>query len=177
MAKRIPKDPPETPGRPRKVNQVLLDRMVELRKQGFSCREIAQKVQRSERTVRRYTRGVGPEVTLPTKIKRVDVLAHCGKIILYGRDRLKLTTQEVDYLFKKLRKTFEQRDPLTRDWLATDSRARVDFLFNEVLRPAMSEIKLRRWIEQLRAQVGDGEMADDEVPGEPEPSRRRLLPP
>ena len=48
MAKRILKHAPDTPGRPRKVNQVLLDRMVELRKQGFSCREIAQKVQRSE---------------------------------------------------------------------------------------------------------------------------------
>jgi len=117
------------------------------------------------------------QLRLPTTPRRVDVLADCGKIILYGRDRLKLTTQEVDYLFKKLRKTFELRDPLTRDWLATDSQARVHFLFNEVLRPAMSEIKLRRWIEQLRAQVGDGEMADDEVPGEPEPSRRRLLPP
>jgi len=177
VAKRTPKHAPETRGRPRKVNQVLLDRMVELKKQGFSCREIAQKVQRSERTVGRYTRGVGPEVTLPTKIKRVDVLAHCGKIIVYGRDRLELTTQEVDYLFKKLRKTFEQRDPLTRDWLATDSRARVDFLFNEVLRPAMSEIKLRRWIEQLREQFGDGGMTDEEVRDESEPSARRLLPP
>ena len=177
MPKRPSKQSENAPGRPRKVNQVLLDRMVELRKQGFSHHEIAQKVERSVRTVGRYLRGVSPQLRLPTTPKRVDVLAHCGKIILYGRDRLKLTTQEVDYLFKKLRKTFEQRDPLTRDWLATDSRARVDFLFNEVLRPAMSEIKLRRWIEQLRAQVGDGEMADDEVPGEPEPSRRRLLPP
>ena len=118
---------------------------------------------------------VRPQLAPLTKIKRVDVLADCGKIILYGRDRLKLTTQEVDYLFKKLRKTFEQRDPLTRDWLATDSRARVDFLFNEVLRPAMSEIKLRRWIEQLRAQVGDAEMTDEEVRGESPADR--LLPP
>ena len=169
--------PRKTPGRPRLVNQVVMNRMVALRKQGFSHREIAQKVERSERTVRRYTRGVRPQVAPLTKIKRVDVLADCGKIILYGRDRLELTTQEVDYLFKKLRKTFERRDPLTRDWLATDSRARVDFLFNEVLRPAMSEIKLRRWIEQLRAQVGDAGMTDDEVRDESEPSARRLLPP
>src|SRR5207245_1327497 len=83
------------------------------------------------RTVGRYLRGVSPQLRLPTTPRRVDVLADCGKIILYGRDRLKLTTQEVDYLFKKLRKTFELRDPLTRDWLATDSQARVHFLFNE----------------------------------------------
>ena len=177
MPKRPSRQSANAPGRPRKVNQVLLDRMVELRKQGFSCREIAQKVQRSERTVRRYTRGVGPEVTLPTKIKRVDVLAHCGEIILYGRDRLELTTQEVDHLFKKLRKTFEQRDPLTRDWLATDSRARLDFLVHEVLRPGMSDIKLRRWIEHFRELVGDGGMSDEEVRDDTGPSADRLLPP
>jgi hypothetical protein len=80
----------------------------------------------------------------------------------------------VDYLFKKLRKTFEQRDPLTRDWFATDSRARVDFLFNEVLRPTMSEIKLRRWIEHFRELVGDGGMSDEEVRDEPGSSANRL---
>ncbi len=50
----------------------------------------------------------------------------------------------------------------------------MDSLFNEVLRPAMSEIKLRRWIEQLRAQVGDVEVADDEVRNESPADR--LLP-
>ena len=177
MKKRAPKKAAETPGRPRLVNQVLLDRMVELRHQGFSHREIAQKVNRSVRTVGRYLRGVSPQLQLPTTPKRVDVLTRCGKIILYARDRLELTTQEVDYLFKKLRKTFEQRDPLTRDWLATDSRARVDFLFNEVLRPAMSEIKLRRWIEHFRELVGDGGMTDEEVRDQSGSSANRLLPP
>jgi hypothetical protein len=150
--------------------------MIELRKQGFSCQEIAQKVQRSERTVRRYTRRIRPEVVVLTAPKAVDVLAACGKIILYGRDRLELTTQEVDFLFKKLRKTFEARDPLTRDWLATDSKARVAFLFNEVLRPAMSEIRIRRWIQQLREQVGSEEMTDEEG-RQVGPSADRLLPP
>jgi len=177
VKKKTPRKAAETPGRPRLVNQVLLDRMVELRHQGFSHREIAQKVNRSVRTVGRYLRGVSPQLQLPTTPKRADVLTRCGKIILYARDRLELTTQEVDYLFKKLRKTFEQRDPLTRDWLATDSRARVDFLFNEVLRPAMSEIKLRRWIEHFRELVGDGGMTDEEVRDQSGSSANRLLPP
>jgi hypothetical protein len=151
--------------------------MVTLREQGFSHREIAEKVQRSERTVRRYTRGVRPQVAVPTKVKRVGVLAHCAQIILYGRDRLELTTQEMDFLFRMLRKTFEGRDPLTRDWLATDSRARVDFLVNEVLRPGMSDIKLRRWIEQFREQIGGGEITDEEAPDDSGPRSDRLLPP
>jgi hypothetical protein len=155
---------------------VLLDRMVELRIQGFSHHEIAQKVKRSVRTVGRYLRGVSPQLRLPTTPTRVDVLAHCGRIILSGRAQLELTTREVDYVFKKLRKTFELRDPLTRDWLALDSRARMDFLFDEVLRPAMGEVKVRRRFEQFKAQVGDAGMTDDEVRGKSE-SSDRLLPP
>src|SRR2546430_11419661 len=53
------------------ISQVLLDRMVELRKQGFSHHEIAQKVERSVRTVGRYLRGVSPQLRLPTTPKRV----------------------------------------------------------------------------------------------------------
>ena len=78
MAKNAPKSASKTPGRPRKVNQVLVDRMVELRKQGFSHWEIAQEVKRSVRTVGRYLRGVSPQLYLPTTLKRVDVLAWCG---------------------------------------------------------------------------------------------------
>ena len=176
MAKRPRKRAAKTAGRPRKVNQVLLNRMIELRKQGFSCQEIAQKVERSERTVRRYTRGIRPQVAVVTKAKPVDVLAACGKIILYGRDQLELTTQEVDFLFKKVRKIFESRDPVTREWLAADSKARMDFLFNEVLPPAMGEIKIRRWIERFREQVGDSGMTDEEVRDESGQSADRLLP-
>ena len=169
--------PRKTPGRPRLVNQVLVTKMVTLRQQGFSHREIAEKVERSERTVRRYTHGVRPQVAVPTKDKRVDVLAHCARIIVHGRERLELTTQEMDFLFRLLRKAFEGRDPLTRDWLATDARARVDFLVHEVLWPGMSDIKLKRWVDQFREQVGGGEIVDDEALDDTGPSTGRLLPP
>ncbi len=177
MKKRLPEQATEAVGRPRKVNQVLLNRMIELRKQGFSCQEIAQKVQRSERTVRRYTRGIRPHVAVSTTAKPVDVLAACGRIILTVRDRLELTTEEVDYLFKKLRKIFESRDPLTRDWLAVDSKARMDFLVYDVLRPTMGEIRTRRWIERFREQVGDSGMNDEEDGDAGGPPADRLLPP
>lgn len=172
MRKQPTESPGDRGGRPRKVNQVLLDRMMELRKQGFSCKEIAQKVQRSERTVRRYTRGIGAQLAVSPKPKPVDVLAACGKVIVYGRERLGLNTEEMDFLFKRLRETFESRDPLTREWLANDSKARTEFLFKEVLRPGMSEIKFKRWIEQFRLQVGDDGMIDEgDVEGRSSPDR------
>src|SRR5258708_15500182 len=70
MGRKVPEETAEKPGRPRLGNQVLLDRMVELREQGFSHQEIAEKVDRSPRTVRRYTKGVSPRLELPTQPKR-----------------------------------------------------------------------------------------------------------
>ena len=141
------------PGRPRLVNQVLVNRMVTLRQQGFSHREIAQKVARSERTVRRYTNGVSPQLQLPTTPKRVDVLVACTKVILELRGRLELDTAEVDVVLKALRKTLDQKDPLTLEWLGTDSHARGDFLVDEVLRKVMPGINTMRHIRRIREQL------------------------
>ena len=143
----------KTPGRPRLVNQVLVNRMVTLRQQGFSHREIAQKVARSERTVRRYTNGVSPQLQLPTTPKRVDVLVACTKVILELRGRLELDTAEVDVVLKALRQTLDQKDPLTLEWLGTDSHARGDFLVDEVLRKVMPGINTMRHIRRIREQL------------------------
>ncbi|PYP21543.1 MAG: hypothetical protein DMD55_20125 [Gemmatimonadetes bacterium] len=127
--------------------------MVTLRQQGFSHREIAQKVARSERTVRRYTNGVSPQLQLPTTPKRVDVLVACTKVILELRGRLELDTAEVDVVLKALRKTLDQKDPLTLEWLGTDSHARGDFLVDEVLRKVMPGINTMRHIRRIREQL------------------------
>jgi len=143
----------KTPGRPRLVNQVLVNRMVTLRQQGFSHGEIALKVDRSERTVRRYTKGVSPQLQLPTTPKRVDVLVACTKVILEVRGRLELDTADVDVVLKALRQTLDQKDPLTLEWLATDSHARGDFLVDEVLRKVMPGINTMRHIRRIREQL------------------------
>jgi len=127
--------------------------MVTLRQQGFSHREIAQKVARSERTVRRYTNGVSPQLQLPTTPKRVDVLVACTKVILEVRGRLELDTADVDVVLKALRQTLDQKDPLTLEWLATDSHARGDFLVDEVLRKVMPGINTMRHIRRIREQL------------------------
>jgi len=109
------------------MNQGLLNRIVALRQQGFSHGEIAEKVGCSERTVRRYSHGVTPQLELPRQHERVDVLTVRVQSILRARTRLGLDTRETDHLIKALRKALEPMDSLAIDWLATDAQARRDF--------------------------------------------------
>jgi hypothetical protein len=180
MPKTVPKKAAKAPGRPRLVNQVLLSRMVALREQGFSLGEIADKVGRSERTVRRYTKGVAPRAALPTQPNRVDVLVACSKVILAFRERLKLDTEEVDVVLKALRKGLDRKDPLTLEWLATDRRAREEFLINEILRKVMPGINTMRHFRGMMEQIeacGGQPFDEEECPEDPGPSSTRLLPP
>ena len=155
MPKRPSKQTANPPGRPRKVNQVLLDRMVELKKQGFSHHDIAQKVKRSVRTVGRYLRGVSPQLQLPTTPKPVDVLTWCGaRILAWVVPRWKLNPREVDKMLKGLRKVISGKDPLTVQWLAANEQPRLDFLIREYLPSALGDIETDRAFERFRQQVG-----------------------
>jgi len=178
MPKKLPRKDAKKPGRPRLVNQLLVNRMVALREQGFSHQEIAEKVERSERTVRRYTKGVSPRVELPTQPKRVDVLAACGRLILDWRKQLELDTEEVDAVLKELRKALDRKDPLTLEWLAIDARARLDFMLHAFLRQVMPGINTMRHIRRIREELRacGGQVIDEESPEEPGPSADRLLP-
>ena len=152
-----------TPGLPRLVNQVLLDRMVELRHQGFSHREIAQKVNRSLRTVGRYLRGVSPRLQLPTTPKRVDVLGWCSaRILAWVRPRWKLTPLEVDVMLKRLRKVIAEKDPLTIQWLATAEEPRLQFLLYEFLPGASRNMNTDRQFDNIRRMFGGFD--EDEPP-------------
>lgn len=167
------------PGRPRLVNQPLANRMGALREQGFSHQEIADKVGRSPRTVRRYTKGVALRVGLPAQPKPVDVLVACSRVVLALRERLKLNTEEVDVVLKALRKARDRKDPLTLEWLAADRGAREEFLVNEVLWKVMPGINTMRHIRGLLEQIEacGGTVYDEEYPEDPEPSAQGLLPP
>ena len=155
MARKASKRASKTPGRPRKVNQVLLDRMVELRKQGFSHREIAQKVSRSVRTVGRYLRGVSPQLQLPTTPKRVDVLAWCSaRILAWVQPRWKMTPKEVDVMLKRLRKVIAGKDPLTVQWLAANEEPRLRFFLDEFLPGAGRNMNTDRAFERIRIEFG-----------------------
>lgn len=137
------------------MNQKLLNQMVALRRQGFSHGEIAEKVERSERTVRRYTRGVSPHLERPPKREAVDVLAVCARSIIHHRAHLGLDMRETDQVIKALRKALEPLDPLTTEWLATDPQARRDLL-TEFLRDVRGEISAMRAIRRIEAEIGPG---------------------
>jgi len=155
MPKRPSKQTAKPPGRPRKVNQVLLDRMAELKKQGFSHHDIAQKVKRSLRTVGRYLRGVTPQLRLPTAPKRVDVLTWCGaRILAWVVPRWKLNPKEVDVMLKRLRKVIAGKDPLTVQWLAANEEPRLEFLLHEYLPSALGNMKTDREFERIRHELG-----------------------
>jgi hypothetical protein len=166
MPKRSSKQTANPPGRPRKVNQVLLDRMVELKKQGFSHHDIAQKVKRSVRTVGRYLRGVSPQLRLPTAPKRVDLLEWCSaRILAWVVPRWKLSPKEVDVMVKGLRNVIAKKDPLTVQWLATHEEPRLEFLLHEYLPSACSNMKTDREFERIRQELGGfAEWIDDEAP-------------
>ena len=134
---------------------MLLDRMVELRKQGFSHYDIAQKVKRSLRTVGRYLRGVPSQLRLPTAPKRVDVLEWCSaRILAWVVPRWKLSPKEVDVMLKGLRNVIAKKDPLTVQWLAAHEEPRLEFLLHEYLPEAGSNMKTDREIERIRREFG-----------------------
>lgn len=152
------------------MNQLLLDRMVEVWHQGFSHREIAHKVNRSLRTVGRYLRGVSPRLQLPTTPKRVDVLGWCSaRILAWVRPRWKLTPTEVDVILKRLRKVIAEKDPLTIQWLSTAEEPRQQFLLYEFLPGALRNMDTDRQFEHIRHMVGGGFA---EGPDEDEPPHR-----
>lgn len=155
MRKRPSKQTANPPGRARKINQVLLDRMVELKKQGFSHHDIARKVKRSVRTVGRYLRGVSVQLRLPTAPKRVDVLTWCSaRILAWVVPRWKLNPKEVDVMLKRLRKVIAGKDPLTVQWLATNEEPRLEFLLHEYLPSALGSMKTDREFERIRQELG-----------------------
>jgi len=129
--------------------------MVALRRKGFSHGEIAEKVQRSERTVRRYTQGISPQLELPPNREAVDVLSVLARSIIHYRAKLGLDTRETDQVMKALRQELIPMDPLTREWLATDREARRDFL-TEFLRDVLARIRALQAIRRIETEIGPG---------------------
>ena len=140
-------------GRPRLVNQKLLNQMVALRRQGFSHREIADRIGRSERTARRYTKGVTPQLKISTQPDPVNVLSACAGSIIRSRKQLGLDTRETDLVIKTLRRKLARLDPLIIDWLAKDPEGRREFL-REFLRDVKPHISDMREFRRIEAEIG-----------------------
>jgi len=120
-------------GRPRRVNQVLLDHMVELREQGFTSRGIAAEVGVSERTVKRYVSGVSPSLHRKPGLDSQEMLARLFNWVISLCRLMRLGFKDENKLALALREEVEGLDDLIVDQLREDERARRKFFIEFVL--------------------------------------------
>jgi Homeodomain-like domain-containing protein len=138
------------------VNQTLLDKMVALRRSGYSMREIAGKVGRSERTVRRYVKDVEPQVELRDVFDTAQLMDWFYDEVLARRrwtttqagehwdESFDLGVEDVDSTMKLLRQRVESMEEISLRRLKSDESLRRQF-FEEFISPV-----ILRWISVLR---------------------------
>lgn len=156
----MPKAGSTAVGRPRLVNQVVLDKMVTLRRSGHSMQEIAKKVGRSERTVRRYVKDVEPHVELREDLDSTELMDWFFDELLSQRrwitadaskhwnESFDLGVEVVDSTMKVLRERVEAMEEITVMRLKADESLRRQF-FKEFMEPV-----LLRWVRGLNVVRG-----------------------
>ena len=127
----------------RSVNQRMVDRMSALRRQGFSHLDIAHQLGCSERTVRRHTHGVSPQLVHAGDQTGVDLLDWGVRQFGAAQHQRRLTLQELDLAIKRWRAAVSALDPLTVERLERDSKLRGVF-FDETWPRIHLEIDTRR---------------------------------
>lgn len=141
-----------------RVNQPILDRMVDLRQQGFSMKAIAADVGRSERTVRRYVQGVTPELHVDDQNAGVvDVFEWCAGELLRYKPKLNLTVRELDILIKKLRPALEAKDEWLLARMSENEALRREFLWKDFWPRVVSDLRTTRSIRKIMLEVGADE--------------------
>ena len=118
-------------------------------------KDIAEKVGVSERTVRRYVRGVDPEIGMPSQLGSDEltdgffdqVLAARRRIVKVGSEYLaepfELGFEAVDSAMKSLRKLLAGMEKVSIRKLAADESLRAEF-FHEF----MTHVR-RNWVNEL----------------------------
>ena len=140
------------------MNQDVLDEMHRLRRSGYTNREIAEKVLRSERTVRRYVGDVEPDVKLRPDVSVAELMDWFHEKILDLRRALigialsdwdevfDLGVEAIDETTRALRGRVQALDEITIKKIAADESYRDEF-FMEFMAPVMN-----RWLMDLRGQ-------------------------
>ncbi len=117
-------------GRPRRVNQDMVDHMLELRQKGFTSKDIATEVGVSERTVKRYASGVTPSLQRNLTLDREEMLACLFRWVALLCRHLGLPFEEINQLAVELREKVEQLDNLVIDLLRENGREREIFFID-----------------------------------------------
>ncbi len=146
------------PRRPRRVNQELLDQMVSLRRDGFTMKAIAEKVGVSERTVRRYVRGVEPDIRMPSELDSNELTDGFYDQVLASRRRIvaiasedwaepvELGMEAVDSAMKSLRELLAGMEIVSIRKLGADESLRDEF-FREFMTHVLGD-----WIRKLKTE-------------------------
>jgi len=117
-----PENAPGVRARVPRVNQKMVDRMIELRRQGFSHEEIGQRTGCSERTVRRHTKGVSPQLVHAGDPAHVDLVTWCSQRVFAIKHRLALSVPEVDAVIRQARQAVSKLDQFTVERLELDAK-------------------------------------------------------
>ena len=127
------------------MNNKLIERMVALRRDGFTMKAIAAKVGVSERTVRRYVRGVEPNIKMPSELNSDEFMAASYDLVLAHRRGLVAAASKswdepfefgfnrVNDAMKELRELLAGMEKVSVRRLQTDEALRAEF-FREFLR-------------------------------------------
>lgn len=137
-----------------RVNQKMIDQMIAMRHQGFTHADVGRRLGVSERTVRRHTSGVSPELVHAGDPSRVDLLQWCMQCVFAWKDRLDLDVEDLNIAAKHVRKAIDKLDELVAAKLEVDKKLRLDFLFSQVLPRAMRDIKFEQDLRRIEAEIG-----------------------
>src|SRR2546426_6672487 len=122
-----------TPGeaRPRggRVNQKMINGMVKMRTEGFTHAQIAERYGVSQRTSRRHTEGVSPQlVHAGDQAASVNLLAWGAEQLRAIQQALRLRVAELNLAMRRWRDAVSKLDDLTIDQLEHDAGLRRRFL-------------------------------------------------
>ena len=160
------------------MNNRLLDQMVSLRRDGFTMKAIAEKVGVSERTVRRYVRGVEPDIRMPSELDSDELTDRFYDQVLEARRRIVATASElwdepvevgfeaVDSAMKSLRERLAGMEKVSIRKLGADESLRAEFFHDfmtHVRRDWIDELKTDRFLRDFALQFGGYEEQPDDV--------------
>lgn len=160
------------------MNQETLDKMSSLRRDGFTMREIAERVSRSERTVRRYVKNVQPQIQIrmPSDLTSDEftdwfydkVLASRRGLVAAASEHwdetFELGLEAVDSAMKSLRELLAGMEKVSIRRLEADESLRDEFFdefLKNVARDWASDLKtIHSWRQMVQSCRGDEEGAD-----------------
>lgn len=157
------------------MNNELIEKMAALRRDGFTMKIIAEACGVSERTARRWTRGVVPQIKTPAELNSDELTdSFYDQVLAYRRwivsnasehwsEPFELRLDAVDSAMKSLRELFEGMEKVSIRKLGAHESLRAEF-FTEFIEQVghnwIAELNTIRLWRRIVRQSRHGEPAD-----------------